>query len=249
MQNNPRHLMQVRTDEYKFFSSQPVPVLQPDGTLIAPNSDTVTAVHSRLGKACFEAAASCPRAVFVTLPDVGILLVNIHGPFLRKHEWHSDMVDMILLYVEAGWVPIIGGDFNIAPHPTDRITSDRRGKMLEQGIIASYEAALDICDACTFQHPLPRNPSITGAQALVCSMFFTFKQKDNKLGIYTYCSHVDMFLVPLQFLMHTGSQYSAIDQTPAPFEDYKWLLDRIKTYAREENQKLQKTLSEQIEGI
>ncbi|KAJ2428963.1 hypothetical protein IWW41_003470 [Coemansia sp. RSA 2522] len=37
--------------------------------------------------------------------------------------------------------------------------------------------------------------------------------------------------------------------TTEPFEDYKRLLDRIKTYAREENQKLQKSLSERIEGI
>ncbi|KAJ2118762.1 hypothetical protein IW147_006328, partial [Coemansia sp. RSA 720] len=151
-------------------------------------------------------------------------------------------------------------------------------------------------------HPLPRNPSITGAQALDHSMFFTFKQKDNELGIYTYRSCVDMFLVLLQFLMHTGSQYSAIDRgsfsdhkelslhlaltpctayfahgtyhlpfnfmanekhqrrvdeilgeydfnMPEPFEDYKRLLDQIKTYVCEENQKLQKTLSERIEGI
>ncbi|KAJ1800961.1 hypothetical protein LPJ77_006092, partial [Coemansia sp. RSA 2523] len=301
-QNNPRHLMQIRADEYQYFCSRPVPVPQPNGPPTAPNSDTVIAVHSRLGKARFEAAASCPRAVFVTLPDVGILLVNIHGPFLDKHEWHGDMVDTIMLYVEAGWLPIIGGDFNIAPHPTDRITSDRRGEMLEQGIIASYEAALNVRDACAFQHPLPRNPSTTGPQALDRSMFFTFKKMDNELGIYTYRSRVDMFLVPRQLLARTGTLYSAIDRgsfsdhkelslhlaltpratyfargsyrlpfdfmanekhrrrvddilgeydfnTTEPFEDYKRLLDRIKTYAREENQKLQKSLSERIEGI
>ncbi|KAJ2016851.1 hypothetical protein IWW57_005463, partial [Coemansia sp. S610] len=118
--------------------------------------DTAILVHRRLGEAQLETSVSCPRATFVTVPERGLLLVSIHGPFKRVNEFHDDIVAAIERYQNNGWTPIIGGDFNIAPFPGDRATDAVNAEETAHwDIIPNYEQILNVRDYAHYAAPPP----------------------------------------------------------------------------------------------
>ncbi|KAJ1811877.1 hypothetical protein LPJ60_006668, partial [Coemansia sp. RSA 2675] len=176
--------------------------------------DTAILVHRRLGEAQLETSVSCPRATFVTVPDRGLLLVSIHGPFKRVNEFHDDIVAAIERYQNNGWMPIIGGDFNIAPFPGDRATDAVNAEETAHwDIIPNYEQILNVRDYAHYAAPPPPPLSEPYSFTNPRSNLFTFKQTNGvNVPKNTYTARVDVILLPLSLLSRPGIMYDAIDQ-------------------------------------
>ncbi|KAJ2244980.1 hypothetical protein GGH98_004677, partial [Coemansia sp. RSA 454] len=97
--------------------------------------DTAVLVSTRFGLARLEEMASCTHATFVTVPDFGLLLVSVHSPFKNIRAFHHDIISTVILYQQAGWTPIVAGNFNLAPTPADRRgVAKRRGMTDSRGV-------------------------------------------------------------------------------------------------------------------
>ncbi|KAJ2079870.1 hypothetical protein GGI16_007698, partial [Coemansia sp. S142-1] len=138
--------------------------------------DTAILVNKRLGEPVLQVDVSCPRATFVTIPDRGLLLVSIHGPFgAVVQDFHDEIISAVQRYSDNGWVPILGGDFNIAPFPGDRSSlSDRANETAHPNVIPMYEQALDVRDYAHLTAPRPP-PDTPYSYANPRSNLFTFK--------------------------------------------------------------------------
>ncbi|KAJ2164225.1 hypothetical protein GGH15_004041 [Coemansia sp. RSA 562] len=185
--------------------------------------DTAVLVSTRFGLAQLEEMASCTRATFVTVPDFGLLLVSVHGPFENIRAFHHDIISTVMLYQQAGWTPIVAGDFNLAPTPADchgvakrRGMTDSRGmaKRPEEGLMHLYTESLGLCNACEVLNGLA-NPRST----INRSIYYTFKWR-GETGT-PYVSRIDHILIPPHLLDIKRAKYDHIDV--GSFSDHKEL--------------------------
>ncbi|KAJ2062071.1 hypothetical protein GGI17_002638, partial [Coemansia sp. S146] len=89
--------------------------------------DTAILVYShgekRLEDAWLVKATSSSCQTLVALPQLGLLLTNVHGPPTDSQErldFFEALHSLLLCYKHCGWIIIVGGDFNIAPRVCDR---------------------------------------------------------------------------------------------------------------------------------
>ncbi|KAJ2498076.1 hypothetical protein GGH96_004619 [Coemansia sp. RSA 1972] len=183
--------------------------------------DTAVLVSTDYGPAKLETKASCSRATFVTISDKGLLLVSIHGPLKKMQAFHQDIIATVARYQQAGWSPIIGGTFNLAPTPADR---RGRPKRHEEGLMDLYTDTLKLCNACEALTELA-NPSPTTDR----SQYYTHKRRGNTGHVYI--SRVDHILLPQRLLDAERAKYGHSDV--GNFSDHK----RITLFAPQTPQK------------
>ncbi|KAJ2438060.1 hypothetical protein GGF42_008423, partial [Coemansia sp. RSA 2424] len=234
--DNPATILETRIREYQTFAATPGsandfarPMVDPTANArsrgqtlaAAERHDTAILIHRRLGEAQLQAAVSCPRATFVTVPARGLLLVSIHGPFKNITVFHDDIIATVRRYIDAGWIPIIAGDFNVAPFPGDRATSSDRPSLTDHDrIIPAYERLLDVRDYAHLTAPPPPAHGPPYSTSNPRRSLFTHKENNGvNVPAGTYTARVDVILVPLSLLARPGITYESLDH--GSFSDHK----------------------------
>ncbi|KAJ2375726.1 hypothetical protein GGI05_007105, partial [Coemansia sp. RSA 2603] len=228
---NPETLLSRRCREYQTLAGLPGSSNDIQRPVATANSshqlasaavkfDTAILVHDSLGPAELVTAASCPRATFAIVPARGLLLVSIHGPFRRGrttaasdfYTFHRSIIDAIHRFMEAGWTPLIGGDFNFAPFPGDRADPSTRAHEADcLRTIPNYEAALDVVDFANYRESPRANGrpySYTDPRHHLFTHRVLTADQDGSLRTY-YNSRIDLFLVPTRLAMRQGALYDA----------------------------------------
>ncbi|KAJ2874135.1 hypothetical protein H4R27_006522, partial [Coemansia aciculifera] len=89
--------------------------------------DTAILVYShgekRLEDAWLVEATSSSCQTLVAFPQLGLVLVNVHGPPTDSQErldFFEALHSLLSCYKRHGWIIVVGGDFNIAPRICDR---------------------------------------------------------------------------------------------------------------------------------
>ncbi|KAJ2815005.1 hypothetical protein FBU31_007088, partial [Coemansia sp. 'formosensis'] len=232
--DNPTTLLEARYREYQTLAATPGGVndmARPAATATSSRQlqtaamlyDSAILVHKRFGVAILQPDVSCPRATFVTVPDRGLLLVSIHGPFTEITFFHEEIVATIRRYCDNGWTPIIGGDFNIAPFPGDRASAS--GVVHDEAfrhLIPFYQRTLNVRDLAHFLAPPPPLRYLPYSPTRPRRDLFTFKRTNGAPGtIGTYIARIDLLLLPLTLISRPGVTCVPLDL--GDFSDHKEL--------------------------
>ncbi|KAJ1719418.1 hypothetical protein LPJ53_005819, partial [Coemansia erecta] len=233
--DNPENILTRRFREYHTIAGRPGsandiqrPVADESSsrqrTAAALKFDTAVLVHKSLGTVELIPAASCPRATFVIVPSRGLLLVSVHGPFRKGvtnaasdfYRFHQSIIDAAHRFMEAGWTPLIAGDFNFAPFPGDRASrSDRASESDCLWTIPGYEAALDLVDYANYAAP-PSASGIPYSPSNPCRSLFTHRATrhlNDGSAVTYHNSRIDLFLVPTGLATRQGVEYD-VDGAP-----------------------------------
>ncbi|KAJ2818318.1 hypothetical protein GGI24_005134, partial [Coemansia furcata] len=210
---SPTTLLEARYREYQTLAATPGSendMARPVATATSSRQlqtaaalyDSAILVHKRFGAAILQPEVSCPRATFVTVPDRGLLLVSIHGPFTEVTLFHEEIVATIRRYCDNGWTPIIGGDFNISPFPGDRSSRiEVACDAASRHIIPHYQRTLNVCDLANFLAPPPPPGYMPYSYSRPRRDIFTFKRTNGANGrIGEYIARIDLLLLPLTLI-------------------------------------------------
>ncbi|KAJ1911099.1 hypothetical protein H4219_006039 [Mycoemilia scoparia] len=179
----------------------------------APRHDSVILVRSSFTASTLLADFSWSRVTTVLLPDLGIALINIHGPPFASPTFFHRLHDPLLAFQSKGWSLILAGDFNVAPLPCNRTNVDRSTAPAALNELMDTLALTDLGD-----HLNPHSPSplATAAQSPVRSPLLTFKSTSlaalDRADPLGYRSHIDLVFCPADVASHRNTNYSAMDQ-------------------------------------
>ncbi|KAJ2814558.1 hypothetical protein IWW50_007095, partial [Coemansia erecta] len=159
--------------------------------------------------------------MLATVPSLGLLLVNIHGPPSHgtvRTEFFHDLLALLATYQRSGWKIIVGGDFNIAPFQCDR-DSENDSEAGDAQLIRTLRNAIGLMDVLHHAHPwycLSQGPR---------HHLFTHYVTSYTNGIRSdsYVSRIDYFLVDHSLAQTPGISADAlmIDKEAALNLDHK----------------------------
>ncbi|KAJ2316900.1 hypothetical protein IWW51_005504, partial [Coemansia sp. RSA 2702] len=158
--------------------------------------DVALLVRRRFPPCEMQTEHSTAQRLLVTIPSLGILLVAIHAPSMPgppRNNFYQDLTPLLAAYQSAGWYIIIGGDFNIAPFPWDRI--GREQSSLDRLHVQLLRESLNLVDVADRQSP--REQGITAPR----SELFTFRTSTTGNAI----SRIDYFLVDERLTREPGT--------------------------------------------
>ncbi|KAJ1909975.1 hypothetical protein H4219_006311 [Mycoemilia scoparia] len=154
----PQDALSLHFRDYNITSFKP----KPNGKF-----DIITITHSTLGLPV-TLPESTDRVGLTLLPDVGLLLINIHAPNSPPNYFFTNIISLVSCYKANGYEIVLGGDMNTTIHPTDHssLPSELHGST---GLISllQYLEVTDIADylnpssATPEGHPIPRKHLFT----------------------------------------------------------------------------------------
>ncbi|KAJ1913050.1 hypothetical protein H4219_005367 [Mycoemilia scoparia] len=115
----------------------------PPGSPI-PYHDTVTLVKSSLTASIPLTDFCWSRVITTLLPDMGIALINLHGPPFASPIFFNCLYEPLQAIQSKGWSLIVAGDFNAAPLSCDWANADHSTSPAALGELMDSLSLIDL---------------------------------------------------------------------------------------------------------